>query len=316
MSDVNAAPAGESLSVEQATGLMTGAIEQPAPEEREDDEEIPAEPTADDPEPIEAAAEEAEPEPELPAIDPPHSWDADAKADFAQLPRELQEKVVQRETQREKAVSEAQQRAAEAVKRAEAEASTLGQYKTALDQLIPQAQQTFANRWQGVDFAKWAEEDPIAAFQGKEQFDAEMREMQRLHAAQQFAQREQYAKFLEAEGAKLPELAPDLADPEKGPARKEELKGFLVSAGIPETDLAYVSAAQLAIAYDAMRFRQLQAKARDAVKPPPARPALRPSPAPERPSHQRSVEQINGRLNRSGSVDDAVALLRARRKTG
>jgi hypothetical protein len=325
MSEQAAAPADAgALSVDQAIqGLLDQRPDEaPASEpvqavEPEEENDTPAEPTADAIEeeaPADPDAEEVEQvEPEAPAIDPPHSWDAEAKAEFAQLPRKAQEIILAREAQRDKAVFEAQARAAETVKRAEAEASTIGQYKAHLDQLLPRAQQVFAGKWEGIDWAAWAQQDPIAAFQGKQEYEAELGQLQQLQRAQQQTQQAQYAKFLEAEAQKLPQLAPDLADPEKGETRKAELQSFLNSVGFSNDTLRFADATQLSLAYDAMRYRQLQAKAKQAVTntPVPARPTLKPAAAQPAPSKTRETERIKNRFAQTRSVDDAVALLLA-----
>jgi hypothetical protein len=316
---------GGALNIDQAAGLLGSPVtpeEDAAPAEAAEEteiEETPAEPTAeaeDAEAEAEAEAEETEQdEPEEPAIDPPHSWDAEAKAEFAQLPRKAQEIILAREGQRDKAVSEAQQRAAETVKRAEAEASHIGEFKSVLDQFLPRARQVFAGRWEGIDWAQWAQEDPTEAFKGKLQYEAEHGEMQRLEAAQQHAQKLAYAKYMEAEAAKLPEMVPDLADKENGPARKDALRSYLASEGLTDADIAQAGALHLKLAYKAMRFDELEAKARTALtnKPTPAaRPVLKPGAAPQGSSKTREVERLNRRLGQTGKVDDAVALLMAK----
>jgi hypothetical protein len=73
-------------------------------------------------------------------IDPPVSWDKDAKELFAQLPPELQSKVAEREAQRDKAIQSATTEAANARRNADVEANakfaeTQRQYASHLEQL-------------------------------------------------------------------------------------------------------------------------------------------------------------------------------------
>ena len=90
----------------------------PEDENSEGDDPDNGDDNPDDPE----NPDEKEDEPEAPAIAPPISWDKDAKELFAQLPSDLQAKVVEREAQREKAIQTATTEAATAKRNAAAEA--------------------------------------------------------------------------------------------------------------------------------------------------------------------------------------------------
>jgi hypothetical protein len=346
MADDNApAPAGGDsafLSVDAAAGLLAGPADAPprpdqaaagddagaASEDPRGDQADPADPPAEagegaqdpDADPaLELLEEEGEGEPEAaPAIEPPTSWDADAKALFAQLPPELQTKVAEIQGQRDREVGQALERAAQSARRHDAEFQAISQFKAQIEQLLPQAQSTFASKWANVDWAAWAQQDPVAAYQAEKEYQAELGQLQRLQQAQQEAGRQQYARFLEDEGAKLVKAVPDLADPQKGPERRQQLQSFLVQSGIPEQDIAGANAAQLALAYDAYRYRQLQAQAKARLSgkgrlpTPPARPGVRPTPPAPGNSRTREAQQLSHRLAQTGKVDDAVALLVAR----
>jgi hypothetical protein len=102
--------------------------EEPADDEGEEGEE----PNPD----VNDEDDEAQPEP----IAAPVSWDKDAKEAFAQLPRELQETVAEREAQRDKAIQSATTEAANAKRNAVAEANALfadqqRQYASHLEQI-------------------------------------------------------------------------------------------------------------------------------------------------------------------------------------
>jgi hypothetical protein len=343
----SAAPAADSapLSVDSAVGLLVAApasqtpVEQPkkgaAPAEAAADQvvdqvdtEIPADTTAEEAEgaqdletdPALEASEEGEGDVEpaqAPAIEAPTSWDAEAKALFAQLPAELQTKVAGIQAQRDRETTQALERAVETTRRAEAQASHVGQFKAALDQLLPRAQQVFAGRWDGIDWAAEARADPVATYQAQLQMQAEQQELGRLQAAHEHANQLAYSQFLAAEDQKLPKLVPELADPEKGPARRKELAAFLVGAGIPEQMLGGIDAVQTAIAYDAMRYRQLKAQAAAQLKKPApaARPGQRPTAPPPGSPQQRTAAVVANRFAQTRSVNDAVAVLLSR-KTG
>lgn len=317
--------ADKSLSVEEAVGLLD------RPEEQPDD---PA-PAAGAPEPAEAELGEAELEPvpneaaqgededrddpgEAPMIAPPRSWDADARAAFARLTPEIQQTIARQESERERAVSRAQQEAGDARRRAEQEAGEIGRLKGALDQLIRRGQATFQDRWADFDQNFPALVDQFGADQAlkwRAVRDVEHAELARLDTAQQETARQQRARFLDAEGRRLAQLSPELADPDAGGARRERLAGWLIEQGVPREVIPDLDARTVALAYDAMRFRTgahrlREAKARPA--PAPARPGARPTAAQASRPQSRTVETARSRFAQSRSVDDAVALLNAR----
>lgn len=98
------------------------------PEEEKEDE-IPEgdEPEGDEAEagdePDEAPEDDGDEADESPPIDPPVSWDGDAKEAFKQLPPELQKVVVEREAQRDRALQQKTTEASEAKRNAAIEAS-------------------------------------------------------------------------------------------------------------------------------------------------------------------------------------------------
>lgn len=343
MSEPAAAPDTGALSVDDAAALLStppekkGKDPEPEPEAdpdpADDEPEASAEPGEAE-EPDEAADPEAAPpvegeeapadEPELPAIDPPVSWDAEAKADFAQLPRALQEKVAAREQQRETAVSAAQQRAANAEKIA-TNVTQLGQ---ALSGILPQAQQAFKGKWDDYDWDTLAREDPLEYVAKNREYEKDQATLQQLRAAQQAAAEEEVNLFLAKREEELPQVAPELCGPE-GTAKRTELSQFLLNAGIPADAISKgATAAMLSIALDAMKFRALKAEAPAAIRPaapgaagartpapPPAHRPVRPSTAPaQSDSRTRARDQAFDRLTQTGSIDDAVAAYEAKQK--
>jgi hypothetical protein len=95
---------------------LNAAFDDPANQKEEEpaegEEETPAEGAEDEPE-IEAQDDD------LPPIDPPVSWDAEAKAKFAELPRDAQEVIAKRESERERFVQQKSQEATRAKQEAE-----------------------------------------------------------------------------------------------------------------------------------------------------------------------------------------------------
>lgn len=254
---------------------------------------------------------------EKPAIEAPNFWAAEAKARFAELPADLQQVVLQQEKTREGAVTKAQQDAAEARKKADAEFGNVSQVAQAMQQWLPQAVETFKSRWEGIDWAKWAEQDPTAAFQGKLQHDAEIEQLQRVQAAKQEADKAQRQRSTQAEEQQLKTLAPQLADPKDGPKHRQDLAEYLVKQGVPADQLSDISAVAASLAFKAMQYDRAQAGLKNA--PPrmgatPQKP-LRPSAAQPGPSSQRDSDRVNNRFAQTRSIDDAIAVLTARNPT-
>ena len=296
---------------EQPEGPNTEA--EPAAEAESEPETVTAEETA------ETEDGEAEGEPEQPAIEPPRFWDAEAKKRFSELPHGLQELVLAKETERDKATAKAIEEAALKRKAADGEASRIAQFNGVLDKLLPQAEETFKSRWENVDWN--AVVDQYGAEQAlklRNDFEREQGQLQQLQAAKQEAMEFQRTRYVEAEEAKLPELCPDLVDPKHGSERRVALGKFLLSQGAQPEDLRNISALATSLAYDAMRFRQAQAKAKEQAAAPrtparqpatQARPSVRPTAAPARAGspQQARIQQLSRKP--SLTVDEAVELL-------
>ena len=328
------APESGPITIDQAVGLLDAAEKrdeaQPeaAPEGRDTD----AEPAATDASELETVADgdnaetedgETEGEPEQSAIEPPRFWDAEAKERFRELPTDLQELVLAKETERDKATSRAIEEAALKRKAADGEASRSSQFNGLLDKLLPQAIETFRSRWDNVDWN--AVVDQYGADQAlklKNQFESEQLQVQQLHAAKAQASQAQFGQYVQTEIAKLPEEAPDLADAKFGEQRRGELARFLVQEmtkrGMDTANINRLSAWESSIAYDAMRWRQAQAKAKDQSSAPrtqPNRTATSPKPsvrATAAPGRAGSPQQARiQQLSRKPSLtmDEAVELL-------
>ena len=300
------ARASEPVETEQAE---PEAIDAPEDETASEDAPEPSDEASDEPE--EVAAQ----------VDAPHYWPADKKAEFAKLPPDLQALVAEQEQGRIAAVNRAQQQAVEARKAIEAQAAQTAALNDQLSRVASEAQAVHSRvipelgmTWEQVDWQTWFQQDRATAAAFRAQYDAEREEIQRIEAAKNQAEQASYQQFLAQESAKLPELVPDLVGPE-GPKRKGELFQFLGSH-YPQDVIAKFSATDLSIAYKAMRFDQMQANAQALKsapqKPPPARP-VRPS-APGGSSTTSRLQELEARLARTGSLDDALALRKARRK--
>lgn len=280
------------------------------------------EPIEAEPEAVEAVEVEAEPEP-VSEVNAPTYWPADKKAEFARLPPDLQALVAEQEQGRVAAVNKAQQEATEARKSLSAEAERLAHVANQVRSVVEVAEQQHRRvvpelgmPWEEVDWGAWFQQDRLTATQFRAQYDLEQSELQRMNSAKQQAEALEYDQFLQAEMARIPELVPALIDKVEGPKRFQALQSHLVERGISQDRLKFITAVELSIAYDAMQWRQAQAKAQALQSAPrTAAPAPRPvRPSGGAPPQDNTLQALEARVARTGSLDDVLALRKARRK--
>lgn len=322
----SASPESGSLSVDQAVAaLVSEPVETEAPEapqEAAEGEEIEAEasPAEEAEEGAENPAEEEDETPE--AAEPeklaaPLYWKPEAKSVFDAMTPEQQAVVLAQEGPREEATAKAKAHAAEAVEKAQKDAAGVQALATQLGEFLPQAIETFQQRWGEPDWAAVAQEHGAErAFVLKAQYETEQKQLAQLQQAQQTAQVEARKAFLATEWKELEQIAPELTDPEKGQARRSEVIDYLKADGIPAEAVAQISAREMRIARKAMLWDRAQA-ALKAPKPPKTvtpiaqRAPVRPAAAQAGSSSSRSAQQVANRFAQTRSVDDAVALLLA-----
>lgn len=332
------APAADSsfLTIDQAVANLDAADkhEDDAPAVAEAPEKIEAEPAAEDaPEPEtaiegeDAETEETEEEgdePQLSALTPPALWNAEDKEAFNELPRHLQERLLAKETESNRAVSTKMEEAAAIRKAADAEASKLTQLTAHLDKLIPEAEQTFATNWGTgeIDWNKVAEQHGVErAFQLKNDHDRQLASIQQLKAAKDTAENVTTAKFKETRAEQMKTVVPDLADAKEGPARQLELVNYLASQGgvDPQVIINRASAKELAIGWKAYLYDKLNsdAKAKAASPKTPAqtkpatqaRPSVKPTAAPARAGSPQSARIQALSRKPSLTTDELVELM-------
>jgi len=288
--------------IEAAEGEPEPQGEPEAPEVAEDGAETPAE------------EEEAEAAPEPEKLDAPLYWKPEAKEAFSKLDPVLQAEILSQEGPREEAAAKAKAQAAAEVEKAQKDTAGVQALAAKLSEFLPQAIETFTQRWGEPDWAVVAEEQGAdRAFILKAQYDKEQAQLAQVQQATQTAQIEARKAFLQTEWKELEQIAPELTDPAKGQERRSEVIKYLIADGIPKEATDAISAREMRIARKAMLYDQLEAKA--ALKPPPKptapapRPTARPSAAVPQ-SSQRSAAA--NRFAQTRSVDDAVALLVAK----
>lgn len=336
------APSAGTLSIDDAaSALQAGPTEVvEVPEEQE--EEAPAldAPSEETPSEAEPAAEEepgadtpteepaAEtPEPAIPAIEAPQFWDADAKAAFAAFTPDQQRIVADQAKAQNAAAGKAIEDAAQARKAAEGQASKVTQLAEQLNAFLPKAIDTFKGKWADHDWDRLSTENPAQYVADERQFKVEQEQLRTIAVQADEANRLELQRYQAAELDTLSKIAPihkasELVDPKTAPQTRMAVATYLASNGIDPALLARISAVEMVIAYKAMKLDEAETKALAAVAAPkpapkpatsapkPASGAVRPTAAPaQAPTRQRSVDTARAALDKSGSVDDAVALL-------
>jgi hypothetical protein len=207
------------------------------------------------PEEIPASGEgEGQTEPALPAIEPPVSWNATAKDEFAKLPRHLQQVVAERERERESYLGRQTSEAAEAKKAADAERNraaeerqrALQKFDAALDAVI--ASDPIIKEGRQINWQQLAIQDPNGYIAKKAIFDDRVQQLnaaiqQRQGLAAQVEQdnRAKQEEFLREQQKKLIEKVPEWgSDPEKARSAVREIADHARRYDISEDELSRV----------------------------------------------------------------------------
>lgn len=317
----SATPEAAPLSVQQAIAMLDPPAEaeqaQEAPVEAAEGAEIEAEASPADETDSEAATpaegEEAEAEAEpVVALDPPVYWTQDSKAVFATLTPEQQAVVLAQEGPREEITAKVKAEAAAKSSAADAEMAKVTQLAEGLAEVLPRALQKFIHDW-GVEpdwVAYGTEHGGDALAVRKAEYDADLKDLQSLHTAQAAA----HTAYVSAEFERLKEIAPDLADPEKGGERRQVVVAYLKKHGSTDAEIRNISAAEMVIANKARLYDEAQAalKARPTPKPTPAARStapVRPAAAQSQTPTERSRQAVQAAFNLKPSKDNAIALL-------
>jgi len=327
---------------EAARALAQYRYKRDAKEERA--AEAPTEQPAANPEPaappdksaaaVEAKAVEPEAE-ELPPIEPPRSWSNEEKERFASLPRETQEYLTQRETERDTALRRGQNETAEQRKAIEAERQQLEQarqqYEQALPTLLATLQQAQAGDFSDIknmqDVEKMAREDwPRYALWDAHQkkISAVQQEMQASQQRQQQEYQTQWAKWATDEDNKFLEAAPEMANKETAAKVTKQATDLLTNLGFSESDIGNLWSGRNNVSLrdhrmqllirDAMRYREAKAAVPKAAVAKPVAKVQRPgTPAERATDRDAQLTGLDKTLEESGSIKDGLALLVARR---
>ena len=278
----------------------------------------------------EGADRQAEPAP----IEPPRSWTKEDKELFTGLPRATQERLAERERSREGDFLRRQNEAAEKLKGLTAKEQAVEQarqtYEAALPQLLQTLQQQQAGEFADIksmaDVERLAREDwpryLLWDLQQKKIADV----TQHMLAAQHRQAQEKlghFAEFAKRQDDLFKEKVPDMADDAKAAELQKKALVVLSDLGFDEAELVPLWNGQKELSLrdhrlqllirDATLWREAEKKAKAAaVKPVP--PVQRPGAAtPRQGTDEARVQHLTQRLEQSGSLRDAAALVRARR---
>jgi hypothetical protein len=253
-----------------------------------DEQEQPAEGADEQSEATEEADDDTQVEEEaddLPPIDAPVSWDAEAKAKFAELPRDVQEYVAKREGERERFVQQKSQEATRARQDAEQAAiQQLAQIENGYAQHFQQLAEQIAPQRPNPALLQ---HDPMAFYAQQAAYEESVAQQRQLQQrSHEFAQQAQ-AREAQAEQAFnaeqrriIVENFPEYADPTSGPKLRAELSSVAKDMGYTDELIAQARATDIlamrkaaewkakADRYDALQKTKM-AKVREAKGKPP-----------------------------------------------
>ena len=270
---------------------------------------------------------------DAPPIAPPRSWTKEDKELFKGLPRETQERLVERERSREGDFLRRQNEAAEKLKglsaREQAMEQAKRQYESALPALLQSLQEQageFADIHSLADIERVARED----WPRYVRWDAQQKKIAAVQsqvnaavARQAQAAQHNWSSFAQQQDALLLEKAPELADKAQLAKVADGAMGVLKDLGYNDQELSDLWNGRGAMSLcdhrvqllirDGVRYRDAQAAARSA--------AVRPVPSVQRPGAaaprgadaDARLSALNSKLEQSGSLKDAAALLAAQR---
>ena len=260
-------------------------------------------------------------------VDSPSGWSDEDKSMFANLPRAVQERLAERERSRASELTE-QRKALEADRAKLDEARQ--QYEATLPQLLASLQGQQANEFSDIktpaDIERLAREDQprYAKWNLHQQQVAEVtRQILGAQARLASEQQQRFADFAKRQDDLFKEKVPQMADPAEVAKLQSGAMAVLKDHGFEEAELAASwhgqkdfslrdHRVQLLIR-DAILWREAKAKAKAAVaKPLP--PVQRPGTSrPKGAAQEEVIQNLTKKLDASGSLKDAAALIKARR---
>lgn len=228
----------------------------------------------------------------------------------------------------------ADKRLEDAKTKARALTEEAGQLKQAVETQLSVAGKLIASLESGLDdeasdIAKLREDDPAEYSARKEDLRDRRQALEKLkrdavadfekaREGEQTQQTERQNEFLQQQHTMLLERLPEWRDADKAKAEKSELVSYLLNQGFEQQDVMQAADHRLILlARKAMLFDRSQTKTNVAKKKVAKVPkVMKPgAPKPQEQVNREQVDQARQRLRKSGTMDDAMALLRAKRGT-
>ena len=214
-------------------------------------------------------------------------------------------------------INQRMQEIAQVEKQYKAQAQQLAQQQQQFLQLQQQAQQIGMTPPEAPS-KELFDRDPIGYMEAKIQYDEavakynqHVQQVQQLQQQQQAMSAQQRQQFLAQQAEILRQHLPEIADPEKGDKLKAELVQTGAHYGFTEAEIQGVADARYVRALnDAMKWRRLQQKKKDAVKGEQPKPVVKAGAkrrAGDGDAAARKKQQQ--RLRKSGRIEDALSLM-------
>jgi hypothetical protein len=187
---------------------------------------------------------------------------------------------------------------------------TYAQRLTVIEQMLSQGEKA-------EDLTALKESDPIGyAIRVAEQTEREKQlaavraEQSRIAQQQQAEQQERLNAHLQAEGLKLQEAIPEMADPAKGQAIRTDIRNYAKKIGFSDQELSQVYDSRAVTAlYKAMQYDKLTAGKQDAVKKVAQAPRMmRPGTSTPEARETQEGKKLREQLRRSGNKNDAARI--------
>jgi chemotaxis protein histidine kinase CheA len=316
----------ESKPLRDETSKFAAATPDEEPEEELEEEQAPiAEPETDEAEEEPEEADEANPE--VPPM--PTSWAKEDEETWNALPAEAQAKIAEREAQRDQAVNQKFQEAANVRKAHEAEITEARNSRQTAADLIDYTISLIAPEEPSVSMlnAQSSDYNPdyyhilkAEADQQRQLLISLASQRQELAAQEQAETHAQMqARLQQINQATAPALLkdiPEITDPNRAGQVERELRDYALSVGAPEDEFERpLSALEWHLLWKAKEYDRLQsAKGRVKTTPPPPKkpqPPVRPGVTTPRSTIERQTRQKDfNRLKESGSVSDGAAVFK------
>ena len=168
------------------------------------------------------------------------------------------------------------------------------------------------------DWVQMATDDPLEYTRKRAIFDAQkaerevkQAEAQRLHGVERQEQQVQFQEYVRNQAALMTEQIPELAG-ENASTYRSDLSTYMEGVGYSKQELAQLFDHRAVVAfdkarkYDALMSQQSATAKKVKGKPTVLKPGARPT---KRMATTKAKQMMQTRLRKSGSVDDAVALL-------